>query len=111
MRALAAQPRKATYPANRVRRGAQQNTRLNGHRVVLDSQGKLLSWVEPQERAYDHVVRLGWEFILNKVPVESNGLKTYLTYATFDPATLHGTDRSEERRVGKECRSRWSPYH
>src|SRR6516162_5024098 len=21
------------------------------------------------------------------------------------------TDRSEERRVGKECRSRWSPYH
>ena len=22
-----------------------------------------------------------------------------------------GSDRSEERRVGKECRSRWSPYH
>ena len=22
-----------------------------------------------------------------------------------------GTLRSEERRVGKECRSRWSPYH
>ena len=22
-----------------------------------------------------------------------------------------GTFRSEERRVGKECRSRWSPYH
>src|SRR5256885_7736531 len=22
-----------------------------------------------------------------------------------------GQDRSEERRVGKECRSRWSPYH
>ena len=20
-------------------------------------------------------------------------------------------ERSEERRVGKECRSRWSPYH
>ena len=27
-----------------------------------------------------------------------------LKYAKFD-------DRSEERRVGKECRSRWSPYH
>ena len=25
-----------------------------------------------------------------------------------DPAV---DDRSEERRVGKECRSRWSPYH
>ena len=22
-----------------------------------------------------------------------------------------GDKRSEERRVGKECRSRWSPYH
>src|SRR5256885_5602925 len=22
-----------------------------------------------------------------------------------------GANRSEERRVGKECRSRWSPYH
>src|SRR3712207_7419449 len=25
--------------------------------------------------------------------------------------TVHGDTRSEERRVGKECRSRWSPYH
>ena len=24
---------------------------------------------------------------------------------------LHDDARSEERRVGKECRSRWSPYH
>src|SRR2546425_9860363 len=24
---------------------------------------------------------------------------------------LGWTERSEERRVGKECRSRWSPYH
>ena len=23
----------------------------------------------------------------------------------------NASDRSEERRVGKECRSRWSPYH
>ena len=26
-------------------------------------------------------------------------------------AALGGVVRSEERRVGKECRSRWSPYH
>src|SRR2546427_12782931 len=26
-------------------------------------------------------------------------------------AMLDGVPRSEERRVGKECRSRWSPYH
>ena len=26
-------------------------------------------------------------------------------------AEVGSTVRSEERRVGKECRSRWSPYH
>jgi len=32
---------------------------------------------------------------------------------TATPSGLTGTtmNRSEERRVGKECRSRWSPYH
>ena len=33
----------------------------------------------------------------------------------YDIAELVGQikklNRSEERRVGKECRSRWSPYH
>ena len=28
---------------------------------------------------------------------------------TLQPELQQG--RSEERRVGKECRSRWSPYH
>src|SRR5690348_18433699 len=29
----------------------------------------------------------------------------------FRGRELLGIERSEERRVGKECRSRWSPYH
>ena len=40
------------------------------------------------------------------------------TYTVNDIATILGIGRasayklrSEERRVGKECRSRWSPYH
>ena len=31
--------------------------------------------------------------------------------ATVVSITSNTFDRSEERRVGKECRSRWSPYH
>src|SRR2546425_10927107 len=31
--------------------------------------------------------------------------------AVGDSCLMHVDDRSEERRVGKECRSRWSPYH
>ena len=33
-------------------------------------------------------------------------------YFDLDPTLVRVIQlRSEERRVGKECRSRWSPYH
>ena len=39
-----------------------------------------------------------------------------IRHASFDAARMLAARwkreiRSEERRVGKECRSRWSPYH
>ena len=36
-----------------------------------------------------------------------------LVTTTVNPTTpfMQLCVRSEERRVGKECRSRWSPYH
>ena len=37
--------------------------------------------------------------------------ETYSTKVTTSNGNLLITTRSEERRVGKECRSRWSPYH
>ena len=30
---------------------------------------------------------------------------------SMEIADVVAHERSEERRVGKECRSRWSPYH
>ena len=30
---------------------------------------------------------------------------------TIQDTIIRTSRRSEERRVGKECRSRWSPYH
>ena len=33
------------------------------------------------------------------------------TATPADDDSKYITTRSEERRVGKECRSRWSPYH
>src|SRR3712207_4994643 len=37
-------------------------------------------------------------------------LRVYYAYVAAGGGLAHRT-RSEERRVGKECRSRWSPYH
>ena len=38
------------------------------------------------------------------------GLVDAITSQVYSPARIF-LARSEERRVGKECRSRWSPYH
>src|SRR5690348_18356253 len=55
--------------------------------------------------------------------VDERGREFYAVSTEFDPSKagqwvrdnvldkLPSPARSEERRVGKECRSRWSPYH
>src|SRR5260370_24750204 len=40
-----------------------------------------------------------------------NILKGKLSGQFYMKTTYDRVARSEERRVGKECRSRWSPYH
>ena len=52
---------------------------------------------------------------------EEIGIQLADKFPDTDPLSVRFTDlhkwvtelagRSEERRVGKECRSRWSPYH
>ncbi len=39
------------------------------HRVVLDSQSKIISWIRPRTRAYDQFLRDRWEFIFRGIPV------------------------------------------
>jgi len=46
------------------------------------------------------------------VPITAETCPHYLTFAAGEiPEGATEFKRSEERRVGKECRSRWSPYH
>src|SRR2546430_5365708 len=54
-----------------------------------------------------------WDIELRKV-VYSRDIE--ILEGVFHPFRRNSTileelERSEERRVGKECRSRWSPYH
>src|SRR3989475_4431530 len=60
-----------------------------------------------------------------RIAVPGELTTAYLALKLYQPAARHvvvpfdqieeyvaaGRARSEERRVGKECRSRWSPYH
>jgi D-tyrosyl-tRNA(Tyr) deacylase len=46
---------------------------------------------------------------MNRSVLDAGGGALVVSQFTLHASTKKG--RSEERRVGKECRSRWSPYH
>src|SRR2546426_7145731 len=53
----------------------------------------------------DCIKRLGWDDDMIEVLTGDLGV------TGTDASVRDDWQRSEERRVGKECRSRWSPYH
>ena len=56
----------------------------------------------------DEMTRIIWQDIKDILLTPYIDLKTEY----YDLGLVHRNEtRSEERRVGKECRSRWSPYH
>ena len=58
--------------------------------------GNYILWME--EARTDFMDQIGWSY-------------HHAVDAGIDFAVTDVSCRSEERRVGKECRSRWSPYH
>lgn len=61
-----------------------QGGSLNGHPVRTDGTGGLVSWLTPQDRAFDQAVALSWDFLLNRVP-RSNGYPYYYLWSAMLP--------------------------
>ena len=55
-----------------------------------------------------HLANGLWSFCVSFGIIQSPRSQVIVTYVTV---LIFIVVRSEERRVGKECRSRWSPYH
>ena len=54
------------------------------------------------------------ERVLSRQPGVAEASVNFATHRAsmaYDAGAVSVPERSEERRVGKECRSRWSPYH
>jgi hypothetical protein len=47
---------------------AEESPVFCGHKVILDDQNKIIPWSTPIQNAYDHFLRLRWNFIKTKVP-------------------------------------------
>ena len=50
-------------------------------------------------------------FVVGFLTSAMSGEGSFLAFIVSLVAGAFASVRSEERRVGKECRSRWSPYH
>src|SRR5690348_18484038 len=65
--------------------------------------------------AWRHFARLLWLipllYAVVRVPIDRFFWLFYHTMLGRSADAIAVTGRSEERRVGKECRSRWWPYH
>ena len=89
--------------------------------------GRILTWFNGVWRegntmimgAADHATWLGsmvfdgaraFEGVMPDLDLHSQRIVRSAKTMGYD-APVDADTRSEERRVGKECRSRWSPYH
>jgi hypothetical protein len=63
-------------------------TTFCGHKLALDEQDKILPWHAPTANAYDHFLRLRWNFIKTHVPdapgpAPRSGYPQYYFYCAF----------------------------
>ena len=68
----------------------------------------------PVERTHREIVICPFSYgeLLFEVLKRIEAMQSVELFVVLAVTALHFTVvRSEERRVGKECRSRWSPYH
>ena len=65
---------------------------------------------ELKEKFEDKSVTIEKQEQLGKETIDGHPCNKFHVIMTLPDGT-HNDVRSEERRVGKECRSRWSPYH
>ena len=88
-------------------------------RKLTEHDIKIIESVEGVDIAISRLIRMG-KLEYNQAAsfnyigsMPENEKQIEIIYQSFNhkPETGRLLERSEERRVGKECRSRWSPYH
>lgn len=63
---------------------------LNTHPIRYDSSHGLISWIQPQDRAWTEVIEKAWGFLLDGAPRDQGGRPVYYTYCCIDNAGKPG---------------------
>ena len=80
--------------------------------VVARPLGAQLPEADESFRRGDYrAARAAYERVLTGDSLNVRALYRLAILDSWDGKLARSLARSEERRVGKECRSRWSPYH
>ena len=95
------------------------NTRVQALQNVANFLGFKFDYSKEMKERIEKTIRDNWRFAdgaaelysLSAAHTELSGEAKSLAKAMFEFGDSIDEVRSEERRVGKECRSRWSPYH
>jgi hypothetical protein len=67
------------------------NDELPWHAAVVAGNGVLEPWAGPGGVGFDRVLRLGWTFLEQRVPIDTRThRRVYLNYATYNTKTLQG---------------------
>ena len=77
----------------------------------LDSLERRIPLIERKVRGQDKEAKKALELVERALVLLREGKPARLVERKPEEEKLFHSLRSEERRVGKECRSRWSPYH
>src|SRR5256885_17166485 len=99
-------PRSTLFPYTTLFRSLPNliHTRSGNAKFLYEISHKNPLWINPADARTLGNVRTG---DLMKVHTE---IGYFVLHAWVTEGLAPGVVRSEERRVGKECRSRWSPY-
>ena len=79
--------------------------------MVEIGESGVIGKITGQDEVRQHLAELGFVMGERVTVVSKMGGNLICAVKDSRVALSQSMARSEERRVGKECRSRWSPYH
>src|SRR5258708_37150326 len=99
------------FPRLKPRQAALAEAQINVERAQQDLDAQLQDALAQVQRQYVVMKTSEEQLLIYRDGLIPQAKATIQAGLAAYQSNREDFERSEERRVGKECRSRWSPYH